>query len=97
LLLKGNYFKAQKIVNNYQLTQNYNSDKVFRRRLGWDSVLRLAAVAFILLLVLQIVFFFIFQNIGYDSKLLGIALTAFVLMFIVHIILRRINAKKFSY
>jgi hypothetical protein len=63
--------------------------------LGWDSVLKMAAVGAFVMLALSTVLFFIFQNIGYDSYLLSIILIVSILAFIV---LRIIwSAKKFLF
>jgi hypothetical protein len=63
--------------------------------LGWDSVLKMAAVGAFVMLALSTVLFFIFQNIGYDSYLLSIILIISILAFIV---LRIIwSAKKFLF
>jgi hypothetical protein len=63
--------------------------------LGWDSVLKLAAVGAFVMIALSAVLFFIFQNIGYDSYLLSIILIISILAFIV---LRIIwSAKKFLF
>jgi len=63
--------------------------------LGWDSVLKLAAVGAFVMIALSAVLFFIFQNIGYDSYLLSIILIISILAFI---FLRIIwSAKKFLF
>jgi hypothetical protein len=62
--------------------------------LGWDSVLKLAAWIVLIAIVLQVVFYFVFQNIGYDTYWLSINLIAFILLLIVFIIAWRIITKK---
>ena len=44
------------------------------------TVLKLAARAIVTAVVLQVVFFFVFQEIGYDSYLLSITLIISVIM-----------------
>jgi len=44
-----------------------------------DSIIRLLAVAVIVAVVLQVVFYFVFQGIGYDSFLLSITLIITIL------------------
>jgi hypothetical protein len=46
--------------------------------LGWDFVLKLAAFGFLLAIVLQVMFYFVFQNIGYDSLKVSIGLSIFI-------------------
>ena len=62
--------------------------------LGWDSVLKLSAVTVLTMITLQLVFYFVFQNIGYDAYLLSLNLVAFILVFIVVLIIWRIIPKK---
>jgi len=63
--------------------------------LGWESVLKLAAVGAFVMFALSAVLFFVFQNIGYDSYLLSIVSIISILVFI---ILRTIwLAKKFLF
>ena len=50
--------------------------------LGWESVLKLAAVGAFVMFALSAVLFFVFQNIGYDSYLLSIVLIISILVFI---------------
>ena len=64
--------------------------------LGWDSVLKLAAVGVLLIIALQLIFYFIFQNVGYDSYWLSLTLIAFILILIIVIIIWRILPKKFT-
>ena len=64
--------------------------------LGWDSVLKLAAFGVVVIIILQVVFFFILQNIGYDSYLLNISLISFILIFIILIISWRFLIKRLS-
>jgi len=65
--------------------------------LGWDSVLKMAAVGTLILIIFQVIFYFIFQNIGYDSYLLGVTLTACILVFIILRIVWRVATKKFPF
>ena len=63
--------------------------------LGWDSVLKLAAIAALLMVFISGLFFFIFQNIGYNSYSLSIVL---IISILAYIILRIIwHAKKFLF
>ena len=62
--------------------------------LGWYSVLKLAAATVLIMITLQLVFYFVFQNIGYDAYLLSLNLVAFILVFIVVLIIWRIIPKK---
>jgi hypothetical protein len=64
--------------------------------LGWDSVLKLAAVGVLVMIALQVIFYFIFQNIGYDSYWLSLNLIAFILVFIIVVIAWRIIPKKLA-
>jgi hypothetical protein len=64
--------------------------------LGWDSVLKLAAVGAFVMIALQVIFYFIFQNIGYDSYWLSLNLIAFILVFIIVVIAWRIIPKKLA-
>lgn len=65
--------------------------------LRWDSVLKLGAFGVIIIIILQITFFFILQNIGYASYLLNISLIIFIFIFIVLLIAGRFVTKKLSY
>ena len=65
--------------------------------LGWDSVLKMAVVGTLILIIFQVIFYFIFQNIGYDSYLLGVTLTACILIFIILRIVWRVASKKFPF
>ena len=65
--------------------------------LGWDSVLKIAVVGRLILIIFQVIFYFIFQNIGYDSYLLGVTLTACILVFIILRIVWTVATKKFSF
>ena len=65
--------------------------------LGWDSVLKLAAVGAFVLLALSAVLFFVFQNIGYDSYLLSVILIISILAFIILRIVWRVTTKKFPF
>ena len=64
--------------------------------LGWDSVLKLAAVGVLLIIALQLIFYFIFQNVGYNSYWLSLTLIAFILILIIVIIIWRILPKKLT-
>ncbi len=65
--------------------------------LGWDSVLKLAAVGVLIMIALQVIFYFIFQNIGYDSLRLSIGLSVFILAIICLNLALRIMRKKFIF
>ena len=65
--------------------------------MGWDSVLKLAAVGALVIIVLQVIFYFVFQIIGYDSYWLSITLTVFIPVFIILRIAWRITTKKFPF
>jgi len=51
--------------------------------MGWDTVLKLGAFGVCIMVALQVIFYFIFQIIGYDSFWLSVTLIASVLVFIV--------------
>ena len=51
--------------------------------MDWDIVLKLAALAVCIMVALQVIFYFVFQIIGYNSFWLSITLIASVLVFIV--------------
>jgi len=61
--------------------------------MGWDTVLKLAALCVCIMVTLQVVFYFIFQIIGYDSFWLSVTLIASVLVFIVLLVLWRVLRK----
>ena len=61
--------------------------------LEWDSVLKLAAFAALVMIGLTVIFYFVFQAIGYNSYWLSINLIAFILVFIVILVLWRIPKK----
>jgi 4-amino-4-deoxy-L-arabinose transferase-like glycosyltransferase len=63
--------------------------------LGWDSVLKLAAFGVLIVIILQVIFYFIFQDIGYYSLRLSIALSVFILVIICLNLALRIMRKKF--
>jgi hypothetical protein len=65
--------------------------------LGWDSVLKLAAFGAFVMIALQVIFYFIFQNIGYDSYWLSITLTISILAFIILRIIWRFTTNKFPF
>ena len=60
---------------------------------GWDTVLKLAAVGVCVMVALQVIFYFVFQIIGYDSFWLSVTLIASVLVFIVLLVLWRVLRK----
>ena len=62
-------------------------------RLGWDSALKLAAVAAILMIVLSVLFYTVFQNIGYDSFWFSITNIAAILVLGLVVVLWRILKK----
>ena len=51
--------------------------------MDWDIVLKLAALAVCIMVALQVIFYFVFQIIGYNSFWLSITLIASVLVLIV--------------
>ncbi len=61
---------------------------------GWDSVLKLTAVGVLVMIALQVIFYFIFQIIGYDSLRLSIGLSVFILAIICLNLTLRIMRKK---
>jgi uncharacterized membrane protein len=61
--------------------------------MGWDTVLKLAAVGVCVMVVLQVIFYFVFQIIGYDSFWFSVTLIASVLVFIVLLVLWRVLRK----
>jgi len=61
--------------------------------MGWDTVLKLAAVGVCVMVVLQVIFYFVFQIIGYDAFWLSVTLIASVLVFIVLLVLWRVLRK----
>jgi uncharacterized membrane protein len=61
--------------------------------MGWDTVLKLGALGVCIMVTLQVVFYFIFQIIGYDSFLFSVTLIASVLVFIVLLVLWRVLRK----
>jgi len=61
--------------------------------MGWDTVLKLGALGVCIMVILQVVFYFIFQIIGYDSFWLSVTLIASVLVFIVLLVLWRVLRK----
>jgi hypothetical protein len=48
--------------------------------MGFDAVLKLLAWGILVAVVLQVIFYFVFQAIGYDSFLLSVTLIASVLV-----------------
>ncbi len=56
-------------------------------RVSWESVLKLAAVAAGVMVALQLVFYVVFEVIGYDSHLLSITLIASLVVAIVFMVL----------
>lgn len=61
--------------------------------MGWDTLLKLGALGVCIMVTLQVVFYFIFQIIGYDSFWLSVTLIASVLVFIVLLVLWRVLRK----
>jgi uncharacterized membrane protein len=55
----------------------------------WNIVLKLGALGVCIILALQVVFYFVFQIIEYNSFWLGVTLIASILVFIVILILIR--------
>jgi len=60
---------------------------------GWDTVLKLAAVGICVMVALQVIFYFVFQIIGYDSFWLSITLIASVLVFVAILVSWRVLKK----
>ena len=60
---------------------------------GWDTVLKLAAVGVCVMVALQVIFYFVFQIIGYDSFWLSITLIASVLVFVAILVSWRVLKK----
>jgi uncharacterized membrane protein len=60
---------------------------------GWDTVLKLAAVGVCVMVALQVIFYFVFQIIGYDSFWLSITLIASVLIFVAILVSWRVLKK----
>ena len=60
---------------------------------GVDSVLKILAVGVIVAVALQVIFYFVFQVIGYDSFWLSITLIASVLVFFAILISWRVLTK----
>ena len=54
--------------------------------MSWESVLKLAAVAAGVMVALQLVFYVVFEVIGYDSYLLSITLIASLVVAIVFLV-----------
>lgn len=61
--------------------------------MGWDIVLKLAAWAVCVIVALQVIFYLVFQIIGYNSFWLSITLIASVLVFIVILVLWKVLKK----
>lgn len=57
--------------------------------MGWGTVLKLGALGVCIMVALQVVFYFVFQTIGYNSLWINITLIASILVFIVILILLR--------
>jgi uncharacterized membrane protein len=60
---------------------------------GWGTVLKLAAVGVCLMVALQVIFYFVFQIIGYDSFWLSITLIASILVFVAILVSGRVLKK----
>ena len=60
---------------------------------GWGTVFNLAAVGVCLMVALQVIFYFVFQIIGYDSFWLNITLIASVLVFVAILVSGRVIKK----
>ena len=65
--------------------------------LGWDSVLKLAAFGVLVIIALQVIFYFIFQNTGYDFLGARIAPSIFILAIICLNLALRIMRKNFIF
>lgn len=61
---------------------------------SWESVLKLAAFATGVMVVLQIVFYFVFEVVGYDSYLLSLTLIVSLIVAIVFLLLWNIAKKR---
>jgi hypothetical protein len=61
---------------------------------SWESVLKLAAFAAGIMVASQLIFYFIFEIIGYDSYLLSITLIASLIVAIVFLVLWNIAKKR---
>jgi uncharacterized membrane protein len=57
--------------------------------MGWDTVLKLGAMGVCIVVALQLIFYFVFQVVGYNSFWLSVTLIASVLVFIVILVLLR--------
>lgn len=66
---------------------------IMSSRIGWDSVLKLAAVAALLMVFLSVIFYILFQNVGYDSFWLSITNIAAILVLGLIVVLWRILKK----
>jgi len=67
-----------------------------RTNLGYDTVLKLAAVGVCIMVASQVIFHFVFQIIGYDSFWLSTTLIASVLVFIAILVSWRVLKKSFT-
>ena len=63
---------------------------------SWESVLKLAAVVSGVMVALQLLFYVLFEVIGYDSYLLSITLIASLIIAIVFLVLWNLAKKAIS-
>jgi hypothetical protein len=66
---------------------------VYRMGLSWDSVLKNAAIAIVVMVAVSGVLYFVLQVTGYNSYLLSINLIALILVLIVILVMWRILKK----
>ena len=62
--------------------------------LGWDTVLKLAAVGVCIMVALQVIFSLVFQIIGYSSFRLSVALIASALVFIAVLVAKEAHSAR---
>jgi hypothetical protein len=66
---------------------------VYRMGLSWDSVLKNAGIAIVVMVAVSGVLYFVLQVTGYNSYLLSINLIALILVLIVILVMWRILKK----
>ena len=64
-----------------------------RITLGWDIVLKLGAFGLCLMVAMQVLFYFVFQLVGYDAFWLSTTLIMSVVAFILLLVLWRVLRK----
>ena len=62
--------------------------------MNWESVLKLAAFAACVMVALSVVFYFVFEIIGYDSFLLSITLISSLIVAILFLVMWNMVKKK---